>query len=164
MQLQASEEYGLRCLLQVAGAGVGERVSIARIAESEGLSPEYTAKLMRQLRLGELVHSTRGADGGYRLARPAGEISVWQALQVLGGAFFDSRFCDCHGGARRACVRNRDCSVRALWRIVQQSVRTTLEGVTLQDLGQGETEFAVWLDRNHDGSPTAARTRTQTSA
>jgi Rrf2 family protein len=164
MQLQASEEYGLRCLLQVAGAGPDVRVSIARISSSEGLSPEYTAKLMRQLRLGGLVHSTRGADGGYRLARPAWEISVWQALQVLGGAFFDSEFCECHGGARRSCVRNQDCSVRALWRIVQQSVRTTLEGVSLQDLCRGESEFAVWLDRNDASSPSAARARISTPA
>lgn len=164
MQLQASEEYGLRCLLQVAGAEPAGRVSIARISAAEGISPEYTAKLMRQLRLGGLVRSTRGADGGYRLARPAREISVWQALQVLGGAFFDSRFCGCHGGVRRDCVRSRDCSVRALWRIVQQSVRSTLEGVTLQDLCQGESEFAVWIDRNRASAQPATRAETTSPA
>jgi Rrf2 family protein len=154
MQLQASEEYGLRCLLQVAeasgsrtGSGAGPGlVSIARIAESEGLSPEYTAKLMRQLRLGGLVISTRGAEGGYRLARPASEITLWDALEVLGGAFFDARFCACHGGVRSDCVRTRDCSLRALWRVVQRGVRTTLEGVSLEDLRQGEQDFAAWID------------------
>ena len=52
MQLLASEEYGLRCLLRVALRDQGAPVSISQIAEAEGLSPEYTAKLMRELRLG----------------------------------------------------------------------------------------------------------------
>ena len=81
MQLLASEEYGLRCLLRVASADHGGPVSISSIAREEGLSPEYTAKLMRELRLGELVESVRGAEGGYRLTRPAREISVFCALR-----------------------------------------------------------------------------------
>ena len=78
--------------LQVARGQTAGPVSISQIAEGEGLSPQYTAKLMRQLRMGELVTSVRGAEGGYRLARPAGEISVWSALQVLGGEFFPDGF------------------------------------------------------------------------
>lgn len=149
MQLLASEEYGLRCLLQVsrsAGAGDGPPVSIAQIADAEGLSPDYTAKLMRELRLGGLVESVRGADGGYRLARPAAEISVWSALQVLGGAFFSEDFCACHGGQQRQCVRSSDCSLRALWRALQAAVRETLEGVRLSDLHRDERAMAAWLD------------------
>ena len=146
MQLLASEEYGLRCLLRVAGAEPELPVSISAIAEAEGLSPEYTAKLMRELRLGMLVQSVRGADGGYRLARPAAEISVWSALQVLGGAFFSERFCDCHPGQRPHCVRSGNCSLRALWRTVQDVLRETLERITLEDLRRDERAMNAWLD------------------
>jgi Rrf2 family protein len=145
MQLLASEEYGLRCLLRVADAGADDPVSISQIAESEGLSPEYTAKLMRELRLGELVQSVRGADGGYRLTRPAAQISVWSALQVLGGDFFSERFCDCHPGQRARCVRSSDCSLRALWRTLQQSLRDTLERISLEDLRRDERAMGRWL-------------------
>jgi Rrf2 family protein len=145
MQLLASEEYGLRCLLRVADAGADDPVSISQIAESEGLSPEYTAKLMRELRLGELVQSVRGADGGYRLTRPAAQISVWSALQVLGGDFFSERFCDCHPGQRSRCVRSSDCSLRALWRTLQQSLRDTLERISLEDLRRDERAMGRWL-------------------
>jgi Rrf2 family protein len=72
MQLLASEEYGLRCLLRVAHARGGEPLPIAEIARDEGISPEYAAKLLRRLRLAGLVRSVRGAEGGYLLARPAG--------------------------------------------------------------------------------------------
>src|SRR5262244_1118541 len=134
MQLLASEEYGLRCLLQVSRSANGAPVSISQIADAEGLSPEYTAKLLRLLRLGGLVESVRGAEGGYRLARPADEISVWSALAVLGGPFFSEAFCACHGGQQRQCVRSSDCSLRALWLAVQAALCRTLEHIHLSDL------------------------------
>ena len=146
MQLLASEEYGLRCLLQVSRAADATPMSISMIADAEGLSPEYTAKLMRELRLGGLVESVRGAEGGYRLARAASEISVWSALQVLGGAFFSEDFCACHGGQQRQCVRSSDCSLRALWRAVQAALRETLDGIHLSDLHRGERAMVDWLD------------------
>ena len=146
MQLLASEEYGLRCLLQVSRAEDGAPVSISQIAAGEGLSPEYTAKLMRELRMGGLVESVRGTAGGYRLAQPAGEISVWSALQVLGGAFFSEAFCECHGGQQRQCVRSSDCSLRALWRAVQAALRETLEKISLADLQRDERAMVDWLD------------------
>jgi Rrf2 family protein len=146
MQLLASEEYGLRCLLQVSRSAGGAPVSISSIADAEGLSPEYTAKLMRELRLGGLVESVRGADGGYRLARPPEDISVWSALQVLGGAFFSEAFCECHGGQQRHCVRSSDCSLRALWRAVQGALCETLDRIHLSDLQRDERAMAGWLD------------------
>ncbi len=145
MQLVSSEEYGLRCLLRVAGAEARGPVAISQIAEAEGLSPEYTAKLMRQLRLGGLVASVRGADGGYRLARPADEISVWSALEVLGGGFFSEGFCACHPGQRSACVREGDCAIRALWRTVQSTLHETLSRISLRDLGRDERAMVTWL-------------------
>ena len=150
MQLQSSEEYGLRCLLQVAGSRGDELVSIARIAEAEGLSPEYTAKLMRQLRLGELVTSVRGAEGGYRLARPASQITLWSALQVFGGPFFHEGFCSCFPGQRRRCVRSSDCAIRALWRALQASLRETLASITLEDLRRNESSMEALLGAGYD--------------
>jgi Rrf2 family protein len=146
MQLLASEEYGLRCLIQVARGAGDAPVSISQIADAEGLSPEYTAKLLRVLRLGGLVASVRGAEGGYRLARPAEAISVWSALEVLGGAFFSEQFCECHGGQQRKCVRSSDCGLRALWRAVQAALREALSGIHLADLQRDERAMTAWLD------------------
>lgn len=132
--------------MQVARADASAPVSISQISQAEGLSPEYTAKLMRGLRLGRLVRSVRGAVGGYCLARPAREITVWSALQVLGGEFFPHSFCDCHPGQRRSCVRTSDCSIRALWNALQTALRETLEHITLEDLRRDESAMGTWLD------------------
>jgi Rrf2 family protein len=148
MQLLASEEYGLRCLLQVAHGGGDAPVSIPAVARAEGLSPDYTAKLLRRLRLAGLVSSTRGVEGGYRLARPAAEISVWSALEALGGEFFSESFCACHAGVKRRCARSRDCSLRPLWRELQAAVRQRLERIQLADLLRDEPAMNAWLGDN----------------
>jgi len=145
MHLLAQEEYGLRCLSRLSRhAGAGP-LTIHEIADAEGLSADYAAKLLRELRRGGLVTSTRGAAGGYRLTRPAGEITVWDAIEVLGGSLFPERFCECHPGLQKDCVRGTDCALRALWRRVDEAIRTVLTGITLEDLHRSEPEMIRWL-------------------
>ncbi|MFT4569975.1 MAG: Rrf2 family protein [Hyphomicrobiaceae bacterium] len=138
MHLSSQEEYGFRCLLQVARHEGPDPMPTAQIAEREGLTPEYTAKLMRLLRQGDLVHSTRGASGGYRLGREPETISVWNVLEVLGGGFFQDAFCEEHSGALRDCAHSTNCSLRAVWRGLDSLVRTALSAITLEDLRHGE--------------------------
>ncbi len=146
MHILAIEEYGLRCLLQVAFHDPSRPITAQEIARAEGLGPEYVAKIMRTLRLGGLVNSTRGAAGGYRLARPADQIGVWQAIEALGGEFFPEGFCDCHPGRRRDCVHVTDCSIRAVWRKVEGTLQATLNAISLEDLRRDETAMVTWLD------------------
>ena len=134
MHLSAQEEYGLRCLVQVARLGHAGPVGIAEVADAEGLSPDYTAKLLRVLRQGELLTSTRGAAGGYMLARPAADISVWQALEILGGPLFSETLCDAHAGLKNDCVHTGDCSMRSMWTWLGGTVRDALSGISLADL------------------------------
>ncbi|MFQ5478323.1 MAG: RrF2 family transcriptional regulator [Candidatus Binatia bacterium] len=146
MHLFAQEEYGLRCLAQlVRGEGEEGPLRIQDIAEAEGLSSDYVAKLMGALRKGGLVTSTRGASGGYRLARPAEDITLWQALGVLGGSFFSDEFCDSHPGQLRDCLHTTDCSIRALWRWLSDLLQTALDDITLADLARKECQTIDWL-------------------
>jgi Rrf2 family protein len=146
MNILAIEEYGLRCLLQVAFHDPSGPITAQKIAQAEGLGPEYAAKIMRTLRAGGLVVSVRGAAGGYRLARPANEIGVWEAIEALGGEFFPEGFCDCHPGRRRECVHVTDCSVRAVWRKVEGTLQAALNGISLEDLQRDERSMVTWLD------------------
>ncbi|HTO71519.1 MAG TPA: Rrf2 family transcriptional regulator [Myxococcota bacterium] len=143
MQLLAQEEYGLRCLLQVARHAGPDPLTIPEIAESEGLSPEYAAKLMRALRRAELVASTRGAGGGYRLARPANEITAWQVVRALGGSIFPQEFCESHPGQRHDCVHSLGCSIRGLWGAVEGAVRGVLDAVTIAELARVESTHLI---------------------
>ncbi len=151
MRISATEDYGLRCLLQVAFHEGPRPMNTPEIARREGLGPEHVGLLMQKLRLGGLVTSTRGAAGGYQLARPASEISVWEVITVVGGEFLPQEFCECHSGRLPDCVHLTDCSVRALWGMVEASLRKVLQAVTLADLQRDETSLATWL-----GSPEAS--------
>jgi Rrf2 family protein len=147
MQLSAQEEYGLRCLLQVARReDRDEPLCIPDIAEAEGLSPEYTAKLMRALRQAGFVTSTRGATGGYRLARPAALVTVWEVLDMLGGPIFSEAFCESHPGNQRDCVHTSNCSLRALWRFIGAALKEALTAVSLADLVRNEQPMLAWLE------------------
>jgi Rrf2 family protein len=158
MNITAQEEYGLRCLLRVAMHESGDPMRTQEVAVAEGLSLEYAAKLMRTLKHGGFVASTRGAAGGYLLARPARDITVWQVLEALGGPLYEEKFCDAHTGSQRNCMHSTDCSIRALWRNVNGILKTALSAITVADLMRNEGATGAWLLRSMttDTSPSPA--------
>jgi Rrf2 family protein len=134
MKVSAQEEYGLRCLLQIAKTPDDELLTIPEIAEREGLSQTHVAKLLMVLRKDGLILSTRGQAGGYMLARKPEKIPVREVLHALGGPLYDGEFCERHSGHRRVCSHNVECNVRSLWQRLQNAVDEALEGVTVADL------------------------------
>jgi Rrf2 family protein len=149
MKLSAQEEYGLRCLLRLGHAGGS--LTLTEMARQENISVANVAKMMRALRRGGLVTSTRGKDGGYTLAREPREINIGAALAVLGGRFFDTRFCDRHSGLDASCANTGDCSIRSVWRLLQDAMDSVLGKMSLQDLLRSEAEMKTW--RGHGRIP-----------
>jgi len=146
MHFSAQEEYGLRCLLRLAGAGEGASMTIPEISHAEGMSSAYVAKVMRALREGGLVVSERGQSGGYRLARGPEEISAAQALAVLGGRFYEGEFCEKYSGSEDECAHTVNCSIRSLWKAVQTAVDQVLTSTTLKDLIRSEEAMDRFVD------------------
>jgi Rrf2 family protein len=134
VKITAQEEYGIRCLLQIGRKGPGASLTIPEISRAEGLSAHYAAKLLRVLRRGGLVKSVRGQSGGYTLVLPLNEITVAEAVAVLGGRLYEPEFCDQHAGSEEVCTHTIDCSIRFLWRSVQLVVDQLLSKTTLEDL------------------------------
>ena len=139
MKISAKEEYGLRILLRIARDDEGNGLSIAQLSQAEGISEPYTAKITRMLRLAGLVQSQRGNKGGYVLSREPENIYVSEILNALDGKLYDQDFCGTHSGEGSFCTNSVDCSLRSLWRLVQQSLDQVLANVTLADLsGEGK--------------------------
>ena len=138
MKLSSHDEYGLRCLLQVARHGESGSATIPEISRREGISPAYVAKLMRILRQGGFVKSLRGKDGGYTLAVPAERIRVGDALTVLGGRLYQDDFCSRHSGCKATCPHSTDCSIRSLWLSLQGAIDGVLRTTTIHDLLDSE--------------------------
>ena len=85
MKLSTKGRYGLRAMIDLAQYSEQEAVSISSIAQRQNISESYLEQLVAKLKKSGLVMSTRGAQGGYRLARPADEISVGDVLRALEG-------------------------------------------------------------------------------
>ncbi len=134
MKISAQEEYGIRCLLQIGRCGPDASLTIPEISRAEGLSSHYVAKILRILRRGGLVRAARGQSGGYTLARPLDRISVAEAMAVLGGRLYEPQFCEQHVGSENVCTHTIDCSIRSLWRSLQQVVDQVLGKTMLTEL------------------------------
>lgn len=135
MRVTAQEEYGLRCLVQVASSPPTEPMTLPTIAQREGMSVPHVAKLMAALRQAGLVESVRGRSGGYVLSRPADQISVLDVMTGLGEQLFDSDYCErYHGVEDKACVHVNGCSIRSVWSRVETLVSDVLRRTSLADL------------------------------
>jgi Rrf2 family protein len=141
MKISAQEEYGLRCLLQLARAGAGpdngQKLSTRQIAEREGLTLDYAAQIMGTLRRAGFVVSVRGVHGGFGLARPASDISVGELLRSGEGPFADS-ICDNYTGTRETCMHSEGCNVAPVWAELARRIFGFLDDVTLADILTGD--------------------------
>jgi Rrf2 family protein len=145
MKLSSHEEYGLRCLIQVAKCNGEGSTTLQEISHAEGISLAYAAKLLRILRRGGFVKSARGKVGGYSLSRPARRIVLGEVLDMLGGRLFETGFCDNHSGQRTTCKHSTDCSLRTLWGTLQAALDQVLGRTTLEDLLRTETQMVDWV-------------------
>ena len=106
------------------------RGTALKIAASEGISAAFLERVAARLKSAGLVQATRGAAGGYRLARPAAEISAADIVAALEGPL---DLLDClRDGA--ACVRSSGCPSRRVWSRLDEAVEAALAGVRLNEL------------------------------
>ena len=134
-------EYGVRLLIQLGLMGASGPVSLKAVAAAENLPLAYLERIAALLKKADLVAATRGAHGGYVLARSAEEITMDQVVLALEGAiapmdcFFDDR------EGRVLCSHHADgehCATKLLWTRVQMGVIRSLQRTTLAEL----VEFA----------------------
>jgi len=141
VKLSTQEEYGLRCLLQMARHGEAS-LTISDLSRFEGISQPNVAKIMRLLRKTGFVKSTRGQAGGYVLVRPPEEIRVSEVLWAMGERLYDASFCERHAGAAAACAHTGDCSIRPVLMQVQIAIDQVLGKLTLGQLLCSEREMS----------------------
>lgn len=130
MKLSTKGRYGLRALIDLALYSENETVSIQSIARRQNISDSYLEQLMRKLRSAGLIVSVRGAQGGYKLARPASEISVGDVLRALEGSL-EAVTC---GGEDNSCQGADLCVTKFVWERINSSIRDTVDSIKLSQL------------------------------
>jgi Rrf2 family protein len=126
-------EYGLICSLHLARRASEGPVTGRDVAAKERLPADYVEQILLRLRRADIVKSTRGARGGYVLARAAEDITVRQIIQASELATFELH-CVSHPVEEERCSEAHNCSIRPVWQMLQQRIDDVLEGVRLSDL------------------------------
>ena len=156
MKISKQEEYGLRCILQLARVESGRAVSVTEIAKIEGLSADYVTKLLVMLRRAGLVVSVRGMNGGYTLKRVPEEISVGEVMRPLGGFFYPKDMCSEYPGKLQECSHLGGCGIRPVWVTLARQIYSTLNRMTLADLLMEEKEVERMMASRMREVPVAA--------
>ncbi len=137
MRITAVEEYGLRCLLNLARGGIDKQMSISEIAENEGLSVPYASKLLSILRKQGLVTASRGRSGGFHISRLPEQITLYEVLTALGGPLIDPNHCSKYSGQLEQCVHIDYCTVHDVLGGLAGYIQTFLTGTTIKEIIDG---------------------------
>lgn len=138
MLFSTKAEYGIRLLVELGRRDGGSPVALASVAEAETLPLSYLEHLVAKLRDAGLVSSTRGAHGGYRLARPAEQITMLEVVEALEGPVAPMECFHTDREGRVLCSHETDgdfaCATKMLWTRVHGGVTRALAGTTLDEL------------------------------
>jgi Rrf2 family transcriptional regulator, cysteine metabolism repressor len=148
MMFSTKAEYGVRVMVALARRDGEAPISLAEIADDDGLPLAYLEHLMARLRKAGLVDSRRGARGGYLLARPADEITMAEVVSALEGSIAPIECITESTDGSLVCAReatddDRVCATKLLWTRVRGSIVRTLEDTTLSDLVQDKPRKTV---------------------
>jgi Rrf2 family cysteine metabolism transcriptional repressor len=132
VRVSARELYGLRAMSELARHFGQGPISLADVARTQGISQPYLEQIAIDLRRAGLLHSRRGAQGGYYLTRAPGRITAGQVIRALEGSILPV---ECVSNQRcNPCSREDICSTRNVWEQVRDRLVETLDSITLADL------------------------------
>jgi Rrf2 family protein len=133
MRITTWAEYGVICALHLAKRHGEGPVTGRDLAAREGLPADYVEQILLRLRRANLIASTRGARGGYMLAREPVDISVREIIHASELSTFDLH-CISHPITEERCSDSQNCSIRPVWMMLQRRIDDALESVHLADL------------------------------
>ncbi|MDX6473855.1 MAG: hypothetical protein QOK22_2671 [Gaiellaceae bacterium] len=138
MRISAREDYAVRAVIELAAAD-GATVKRELIAERQDIPAPFLENILLDLKRGEIVEALRGAEGGFRLARPAREIAVADVIRAVSGPLATVR------GQRPTALEytGSATALQELWIALRANLRSVLETVTIADLASGQLPARV---------------------
>jgi len=131
LQISRKIEYGLRAMAFLASLQPGERVAGTEISRRMDIPSDFLSKILKTLVQKQLIRSSRGATGGYELAKPAKEISFLDVIEAVEGPVVVNV---CQGEAHEACKVSSVCTMYSVWKWGQQKMLEVYRTVTLDQI------------------------------
>lgn len=122
--------HGLRAVLYIASRNSESPVRGEDVATEEGLPQPFLAKILKVLSSRDILHSVRGPGGGFRLARPASEITLLDIVEAIDGL---SQFEECALGWK-TCQDDKPCPLHDSWKGMRTGLRDYLARSTVAEL------------------------------
>ncbi|MBP3593217.1 MAG: RrF2 family transcriptional regulator [Lachnospiraceae bacterium] len=134
MKLTTKGRYGLRAVIDLAMYAKNEPVSLSDVAERQNISISYLEQLVAKLKKAGIVQSTRGAQGGYALAKAPEEISVGEILRALEGSLSPVDCSAVDGEGETECSASNFCVTKYVWKRINDSINDTVNNMFLSEL------------------------------
>jgi Rrf2 family protein len=139
MQITRQADYAIRAVRYLAKQGPNQRSATSTVAQEMKIPPSFLAKIISQLSIAGLLHTSRGARGGVTLARPAKEISLLDVVEAIDGPILLN---ECVGDPGD-CVFSDDCLVHPIWVEVQDSLVKRLRQTKFDQLASKKGPIAI---------------------
>ena len=130
MQITRQADYAVRAVLHLSRIGGNQRAATSAVAQEQKIPPSFLAKIISQLSIAGLLHTSRGARGGVTLAREPQEITLLEVIEAIDGPIMLN---ECVGESS-TCTFDSDCPLRPVWCDAQEELVTRLKGTTFAQL------------------------------
>jgi Rrf2 family protein len=126
MQITRQADYAIRAVLYLSQLGASQRAATSTVAQKQRIPPSFLAKIISQLSIAGLLHTSRGARGGVMLARDPRDISLLDVVEAIDGPILLN---ECVGDSSD-CESKEDCPMNSVWNEAQESLVKRLKGTT----------------------------------
>ncbi|MGZ4182721.1 MAG: RrF2 family transcriptional regulator [Solirubrobacteraceae bacterium] len=134
MRISAKADYAVRAAVELAGIADERPVKAERIATAQEIPLNFLENILGELRHAGIVRSHRGADGGFRLARPADQVSIADIIRAVEGPLASVR----GGPPEETSYPGSSAALPRVWIAVRASLRNVVERVTVADVASGK--------------------------
>lgn len=126
MQITKQADYAVRAMTFLAKLEPNHRAATSQIADEKKIPPSFLAKIISQLSIAGLIHTSRGAHGGVMLSRPAEKISMLEVVEAIDGPISLNE-CTL---APETCTNSDDCPMHLIWSDLQKDLVGKLRATT----------------------------------
>ncbi|MDR2183854.1 MAG: Rrf2 family transcriptional regulator [Clostridiales bacterium] len=154
MKVSTKGRYGLKAIVDIAYSMEKLRdkcVSVKSIAERQGMSENYLEQIMAPLKKARIVHSIRGANGGYYLAKPAEELTAGDILRILEGPLVPVD-CVIDGTSVCGAVDCALCVMKDYWHMITKKINEIIDSITIAELAQDFDRLSKEKDSSQKGT------------
>ncbi len=148
MRISAKVDYAVRAVAELAAADSDKPVKAERVATAQGIPLNFLENILGELRHAGVVRSHRGAEGGFRLAKPAQEVTVADVIRAVEGPLASVR----GGPPEDASYDGAAAALPTVWIAVRVNLRRVVETVTIADIAEAKLPAAIEKLTNDPGA------------